>query len=63
MQNQSLVYNNGGTFKIIIELYTKIAPKACENFIKLCEGYINNEGNYLTFRNTSALRIKKNGFI
>ncbi|KAL4484943.1 hypothetical protein ABPG74_020120 [Tetrahymena malaccensis] len=62
-QNQTILYNNGEPFKIIIELYTKIAPKACENFIKLCEGFISNEGNYLTFRNTQALRIKKNGYI
>lgn len=47
----------------MIELYTKIAPKACENFLKLCEGCISNEGNYLTLRNTNILRFKKNGFI
>jgi len=47
---------------LVIELYTKIVPKACENFLKLCEGVL-NEGIYLTFRDTQALRFKKNGFI
>lgn len=50
--SQPNLYYDGEPFKLIIELYTKIAPKACENFMKLCEGFISNEGTYLTFRNT-----------
>ena len=57
------MYNDGDPFQLVIKLYFDIAPKACKNFLKLCEGHINNEGNYLTFRKTQVLRFKKNGFV
>ncbi|CAD8079923.1 unnamed protein product [Paramecium sonneborni] len=49
-------------YPLIVELYTEYAPKACENFIKLCEG-VTIDGNFYTYKNTKFSKFKPNGFL
>ncbi|CAD8175626.1 unnamed protein product [Paramecium octaurelia] len=49
-------------YPIIIELYTEYAPKACENFVKFCEG-VTIDGDYYTYKNTKFQKFKPNGFL
>ena len=50
--------------RVIIELFTDIAPDSCENFRKLTSGtHTNKKGEKLTYKNTEFHRIVKGAYV
>jgi cyclophilin family peptidyl-prolyl cis-trans isomerase len=50
--------------RVLIELFTDIAPDSCENFAKLCGGtFTNKKGEKLTYQGTEFHRIVKGAFV
>ncbi len=58
-----LSINNKPVGKVVFELFYNQLPKTCENFLSLCEGFRNEKGNKLWYKNTVIHRIVKNGYI
>jgi cyclophilin family peptidyl-prolyl cis-trans isomerase len=64
-----IAVNNTPRGRVVIELYTDIAPHACENFRHLCLGDIapvsKNDGKiiHLHYKNCTFFRIVKGGWI
>ena len=60
----SFVKNGQELGRVVFELYTDICPKACENFIQLCDGSgptVN--GKFLSYENTTIHRVVEKGWI
>lgn len=50
--------------KVLIELFTDLAPQTCENFRKLCNGtFTNKQGEKLTYVGSEFQRIVKGMYI
>jgi hypothetical protein len=48
---------------VIFELFVDVAPLTCRNFIELCKGFVNSQGQLLTYRGTAFHRLVPHGFI
>jgi cyclophilin family peptidyl-prolyl cis-trans isomerase len=49
--------------RVVFELYYKECPNTCENFLSLCRGFTNQEGEKVTYRDTIFHRVVKRGYI
>lgn len=50
--------------KVLIELFSDLAPQTCENFRKLCNGtFTNKQGEKLTYVGSEFQRIVKGMYI
>lgn len=59
LTNEGKAYN-----RVLIELFSNICPKTCQNFIGLCKGKTKNKmGETLTYEGTVVNRIVKNAYI
>lgn len=48
---------------VIFELFCDIAPKTCHNFIELCKGFPNSEGNKIGYENCEIHRVVAQAFV
>jgi peptidyl-prolyl cis-trans isomerase-like 6 len=58
-----IILNGKALDRIVFELFYSQLPKTCENFLSLCEGFRNERGNKLWYKNSIFHRIVKNGYI
>jgi cyclophilin family peptidyl-prolyl cis-trans isomerase len=49
--------------KIVIELFTDIAPRTCENFVQLCNGFKKPDGEQLRYTMSEVTRIVKGMYL
>lgn len=55
---------DGNTSKVLIELFSDLAPQTCENFRKLCNGtFTNKQGEKLTYVGSEFQRIVKGMYV
>lgn len=49
--------------KVVVELFSTIAPKTCENFLQLCNGFKKPDGEVLTYKNSEIGRVVRGMYI
>jgi cyclophilin family peptidyl-prolyl cis-trans isomerase len=57
------INSQGITDEVIFELFTDLAPKTCENFLQLCQGFKNSIGEDVGYAGSEIHRIVNGMFI
>ena len=58
------IYSEGVTGKVIFELFHNLAPKTCDNFLALCEGFKReSDGEHISYLSSEIHRIVPGMFI
>ena len=57
------ISSNGITHTVVFELFSDIAPRACENFLALCTGFKSKSGEEISYANSEIHRIVPGMFI
>lgn len=55
--------SNGISHAVVFELFCDIAPRSCENFLALCQGFKNKAGEEVSYANSEIHRIVPGMFI
>jgi peptidyl-prolyl isomerase D len=54
---------NGIDSAVIVELFESVAPRTCDNFLALCKGLKNKDGETISYAASEVHRIVKGMFI
>ncbi len=48
---------------VVFELFLDVAPLTCRNFLELCKGFDDGEGQLVSYKGTSIDRVVPHGFV